>query len=170
MEINEFNKAQHTFSDCIGCYTLFYSHHMAFPLKPYFILENTVQLTGETEKIAAQRLIRDAKSRWQDEFGHSFTEVIPQLCPDAQLKKKKTKLELKQEDKGRGSSQSTQIEKWQKMQLLTCSLVENPYLSITGNAWLLLLRKKSHMALNHLRRRKNTSRILLHLGHSSCSS
>ena len=31
----------------------------------------------------------------------TFTEVTPRLCPDAQLKKKKTKLELKQEDRQR---------------------------------------------------------------------
>ena len=52
------NKAQHTLSNCIGCYTLFSDRQMTFPLKPRFIPENTVQLTGETERIAAQRLIR----------------------------------------------------------------------------------------------------------------
>ena len=55
----------------MACYALFGDHQMTFPLKPYFIPENTVQLTDKTEKIAAQQLIRNANSRWQEDLGHS---------------------------------------------------------------------------------------------------
>ena len=53
------DKAQHTLSNCMACYALFGDHQMTFPLKPYFIPENTVQVqfTDKTGKIAAQQLI-----------------------------------------------------------------------------------------------------------------
>ena len=64
-----------------------------FPLKPVYVSESTVEVTRGPEKSVAQRLIHDANIQWEREYGHKLTDAIPRLCPQANLTRKKTKVE-----------------------------------------------------------------------------
>ena len=41
----------------------------------------------------------DLNKQWEDRYGHSYSSVLTKLAPDANLTKKKTKLEQKQQNR-----------------------------------------------------------------------
>lgn len=82
-------------STCIACYMNHGNIQQYFPLKPAYIPESIVEVIGDHEKLAAQRLVRDANIQWEKEYEHKLTDVIPRSCPQANLTKKKMKVEKK---------------------------------------------------------------------------
>ena len=103
--LTDSQKAKHTLSNCKECYRAYYSTQQLFPIKPMFIPEEcTVKLPENprvSERSTAQRILKDANAVWQQKYGHKFTSVVPQLCPEANLEVKKTKLETKKEKRRR---------------------------------------------------------------------
>ena len=103
--LTENQKAKHTLSNCKECYRAYYNTQQLFPVKPMFIPEEcTVKLPENprvSERSTARRILKDANAVWQQTYGHTFTSVVPQLCPEANLQMKKSKIEAKKEKRHR---------------------------------------------------------------------
>ena len=69
-----------------------------YPAKPVFEPEPNVVLVQQgSEKLNAKCVLREVNSQWTEKYGHTFSEVLPKLCPEAKLIQKKAKLEIKRE-------------------------------------------------------------------------
>ena len=91
-------KSEHSLSNCKRCYYDHYEIQKTYPAKPVFEPEpNLVLVQHESEKLNAKRILREANSQWTEKYGHTFSEVLPKLCPEAKLIQKKAKLEIKRE-------------------------------------------------------------------------
>ena len=86
-----------TYTNCMACYALFGDIKLPFHWSHTSFLRTQYKYDSDkAEKIAAQQLIRDANSRWQEEFGHPLTYVLPS---DAKLQKRKTEWAYTRQDK-----------------------------------------------------------------------
>ena len=98
-------KAKHTLSTCQECYRTYFSTQQLFPVKPVFVPEQcTVKLPEnprDSEKTNAQHILKDANRVWEETYGHSLTEIVPKLCPEANLQVKRSKVETKKENRQR---------------------------------------------------------------------
>ena len=104
-------KSQHTLSNCVGCYIHYGDMQNQFPLKPTYNPDSSVEVTGGSEIMAARRVLRDANREWEKEYGHTLTDVLPKLCPEANLTTKKSKQEQKQESRTRMRKLTTHVNK-----------------------------------------------------------
>ena len=68
-----------------------------YPAKPVFEPEPNVLVQQGSEKFNAKCVLREVNSQWTEKYGHTFSEVLPKLCPEAKLIQKKAKLEIKRE-------------------------------------------------------------------------
>ena len=83
----------------------YYNTQQLFPVKPKFVTEEcTVNLPDKpsvSKRSNAQRVLKDANAVWEQKYGHTFTSMVPKLCPEANLEVKKSKLETKKEKRRR---------------------------------------------------------------------
>jgi len=70
-----------------------------YPAKPVFEPEPNVLVQQGSEKFNAKCVLREVNSQWTEKYGHTFSEVLPKLCPEAKLIQKKAKLEIKRENR-----------------------------------------------------------------------
>ena len=94
-------KSTHTLSKCIGCYTESETLQKSFPIKPPYIPECSIKLTPGPEKLTARKVLKDVNREWEREFGHTLTEHLPRLCPEANLTHKKSKHEQRRQSRKR---------------------------------------------------------------------
>jgi len=74
-------------------------------VKPKFVTEectaNLPDKPSVSKRSNAQRVLKDANAVWEQKYGHTFTSMVPKLCPEANLEVKKSKLETKKEKRRR---------------------------------------------------------------------
>ena len=100
------DKKEHSLSFCSACSTNHTQLQKAFPGKPVFYSEQSISLSlpvtpshSKTEKLEVRRVLGDLNRQWENRYGHSYSSVVTKLAPEANLTKKKTKLELKQQNR-----------------------------------------------------------------------
>lgn len=94
---------------------MLYDHYeiqKTYPAKPVYKPESHTDLhinPHGSERINAKRVLKEANSQWAEKYGHSLTEVLPKMCPEAKLIPKKTKVEIKREKRNTKRKLSTHI-------------------------------------------------------------
>ena len=88
-----------------GMLQIYYNTQQLFPVKPMIVTDEcTVNLPDKprvSRRSNARRVLKDANAVWEQKYGHIFTSMVPKLCPEANLKVKKSKLETKKEKRRR---------------------------------------------------------------------
>ena len=97
------DKKERSLSPCIACSINHIQLQEAFPGKPVFYSKTSISLslpeTPKAEKLEVRKVLGDLNKQWDDCHGHSYSSVLAKLAPEANLTKKKTKLEQKQQNR-----------------------------------------------------------------------
>ena len=95
-------KEHHTLANCHACYHSYRSLQLAYPNKPIFEPHTIVRLPSvTTEKDQARSVLGELNQAWHERFSHTFTHSLPTVLPECNLTKRKTKAEVKKEDRVR---------------------------------------------------------------------
>jgi len=93
-------KAEHSLSNCKACFHNHSEIQATYPSMPLFKPQPTaVSIHSGTEKTNAKQVLKEVNSQWENMYGHTFTDALPKLCPEAQLRPKKSKEELKKRNR-----------------------------------------------------------------------
>ena len=96
------SKSKHTLSSCEACYNEFRHLQETFPAKPTFVpstpaitLPEQPSTSKTAERDLAQKVLAEIDRQWEDRYAHSFTDALPTNIPEANLVKKRSRVERK---------------------------------------------------------------------------